>query len=98
MADKTGNDMRSKANPEAKDLRNPREVWEDGAIAPSLTPGEPETGPLGRVADPSTLGQGATSPYGTEIEAEIVGGQTKRDRATGPATDQASRGSDSKDK
>ena len=89
MADKI-DDVRSKANPEAKDLQNPREVWKDGAMAPSQTPGEPETGPLGRVADPSTLGQGATSPYGIEIEAEIVGGQTIRAEPVGAVPNPAS--------
>jgi hypothetical protein len=76
MANKIENYERMKANPEAKDLENPSEVWRNGAIVPSATPAEPESGPLGRVADASSLGAGATSPYGIEIQAEIIAGQT----------------------
>ena len=80
MAKKSDNDERMKANPEAKDLQNPMEVWKNGTVVPSPTSGEPEFGPLGRVADAGTLGAGDTSPYGIEIQAEIISGQTMRDK------------------
>ena len=78
MAKQLGNDERTKANPEAKDFETPREVWKDGAMVPSPTSGVPESGPLGRVADAGTLGAGNTLPYGIEIQAEIISGQTMR--------------------
>ena len=78
MAKKFGTEERTKANPEATDLENPKEVWEDGAMVPSPSSGELETGPLGRVADAGTLGAGDTSPYGIEIQAEIISRQATR--------------------
>jgi hypothetical protein len=78
MTNKVENYERMKANPEAKDLANPKEVWTNGTEVPTATPHEPESGPLGRVADAGTFGAGATSPYGTEIQAEIIAGQTMR--------------------
>jgi hypothetical protein len=78
MAKKFGNQERMKANPEAKDLENPKEVWEDGTMAPSPDLNEPETGPIGRVADAGTLGAGDTSPYGIEIQAETIADETLR--------------------
>lgn len=67
---------RMKARPEADDLTDPDEVWEDSETTPSRdrkgTPGGE------RVADAGDVGGGQPQPYGTETQADAVARQTKR--------------------
>ncbi|MEP7241391.1 MAG: PRC-barrel domain-containing protein [Devosia sp.] len=44
-------------------------------MPPSATAGQPESGPLGRVADAAKLGAGDTSPQGIEGQTETIAGQ-----------------------
>ena len=64
------NQKRMKANPEADDLSNPMQVWEDGEMTPSALGSR--TGMLGRVADAGDLGGGDPSPYTLEVQEEVL--------------------------
>lgn len=64
------NQKRMKANPEADDLSNPMQVWEDGEMTPSVL--DSRTGMLGQVADAGDLGESDPSPYTLEVQEEIL--------------------------
>ncbi len=72
---------RMKANPEADDLSNPLQVWEDGEMTPSVL--DSRTGMLGRVADAGDLGEGDPSPYTLEVQEEILSQKAESMQAQG---------------
>jgi hypothetical protein len=68
------NEERRKAAPDARDLKNAKEVWKNGETAPSRdTQPAPRSGPLGRVADAGDIGAGTPSVYGTEVAGRCRG-------------------------
>lgn len=62
--------------PDAGDLRDPKEVWSDAETSPR--PGGETTGMPGRVADPGALGKANPQPYSTGTQADALAGQTER--------------------
>ena len=77
----TGTDSaheRTKAAPDAEDMTNPREVWQEGETTPSPSRAGIARGGRGRVADAGDLGNGQPSPYSTETQADAVARQTDR--------------------
>lgn len=72
MADADIARERRNAEPEARDLTDPKEVWKNGETAPARAP-RPQSGMLGRVADAGDIGEGTPSPYDTEVAADAVG-------------------------
>ena len=70
---------RRKANPDADDLTDPKEVWKDGETSPSRDRGSGARGGVrGRVADAGDLAEGQPSPYSTETQADALARQTDR--------------------
>ena len=78
----TGTDTvheRRKANPNAKDMADPKEVWKAAETSPSPNRNaSAETGGHGRVADSGDVGKGQASPYSTETQADALAKQTDR--------------------
>lgn len=71
---------RMKAQPAAKDLKDPKEVWKDAETTPARDRAR-EAAPGGgakRVADAGDVGAGETAPYDTEVQADAVARQTHR--------------------
>ena len=66
------NHERMKSDPEARDLSNPKQVWEDGEMTPVPSTRATRTGMLGRVADAGDLADGNPTPYELDIQAEIL--------------------------
>jgi hypothetical protein len=62
--------------PDAGDLRDPKEVWSDAETSPR--PDGETTGMPGRVADPGDLGKANPQPYSTETQADSLARQTER--------------------
>lgn len=80
------NRERAKATPVAADLKNPKEVWKNGESVPSRDRSEkPRSGMIGRVADAGNIGDGTPSPYGTEVQSEVVVTQRPRGDINHPA-------------
>ncbi|WP_274423336.1 hypothetical protein [Chelativorans sp. YIM 93263] len=70
---------RMKAQPDAQDLSDPKEVWKDLETTPAADVDEEiAEGGAGRVADAGDVGVGQASPYGTEAQADALARQTKR--------------------
>jgi len=69
---------RMNAEPEAEDLTNADEIWQDAERTPSA--GKPQTasGSARRIADAGDVGEGQASPYGTEAQADALARQTNR--------------------
>lgn len=72
------NEERRKAAPQNRDLETAKEVWKNGETTPSTDVPLAQTGPLGRVADAGDIAKGSPSPYGAEVQADVVGTYTKR--------------------
>lgn len=69
---------RTKARPDAGDLKDPEEVWKDAESTPARD-GDTEVATGGeRVADAGDVGAGQASPYGTETQADALARQTER--------------------
>ncbi|MBA3447325.1 MAG: hypothetical protein H0T56_06920 [Pseudaminobacter sp.] len=80
----TGSDSaheRRKANPDAEDMTDPKEVWKNAETTPSADPAG--NIPRGRVADAGDLMGGAPSPYSTETQADALAKQTDRENEPG---------------
>ena len=72
----TSSHERTKANPDAPDISNPKEVWKDSETTPSRKYNTDIARGGERVADAGDVGQtGNPSPYHTATQAEEVGGQ-----------------------
>lgn len=70
---------RRKANPDGKDMSDPRQVWREGETNPAPDPRtEVAGGGRGRVADGGDLGSGQPGPYSTETQADALAKQTNR--------------------
>ena len=70
---------RANAEPEARDLADPEEVWKDAETTPAADPARRQArGPRKRVADAGDVGAGQASPYGTQAQADALARQTRR--------------------
>jgi hypothetical protein len=70
---------RRKANPDAKDMTDPKEVWKDGETTPAADRGSGgAAGRSGRVADAADLDKASPSPYSTETQVDALARQTDR--------------------
>ena len=77
MSRNSNNHERMNGELEARDLSDPKQVWEDGALSPVPSALAPRTGMLGRVADAGDLADGNPTPYTLEVQAEILSRPTK---------------------
>jgi hypothetical protein len=86
------NHERMKADLDAHDVSDPKQVWDDGEMTPMPSPKAvmtTRTGMLGRIADAGDLGSGNPSPYDIEVQAEILAKSTEhpeRDTIAVPGT------------
>lgn len=64
---------RNKADPSARDMSDPKEVWKDGETTPSRVRASRSGGD--RVADAGDIGGGQPSPYSTETQADAIAGR-----------------------
>lgn len=69
---------RTKAQPDAKDLTEPEEVWKEAETTPTRDGDEEVASGGERVADAGDVGAGQASPYGTEAQADALARQTQR--------------------
>ncbi|WP_156936706.1 hypothetical protein [Chelativorans sp. J32] len=71
---------RMNAEPETEDLTDPQEVWRDAERTPSGADQAKTvtSGSARRVADAGDVGEGRSSPYGTEAQADALARQTSR--------------------
>ena len=66
------------ADPSAKDVANPEEVWETAGTTDEPAPDENlRDRDEGREPDPPLITPDEPSPYGEEAQAEIVGRQSR---------------------
>jgi len=66
-----------KAEPDAKELRDPKEVWENGETTPMPDAAQTNrSGMAGRVADAGDLGGVEPSPYPIEVQADSIAQQS----------------------
>jgi hypothetical protein len=73
---------RNDATARAGDLKDPKQVWSNSETTPSVEDEGADIG-HGRVADAGDVDGHATSPYGTEMQADALAKQTDRDRVSG---------------
>lgn len=75
---------RRKANPDAADMADPKEVWKEGETTPSPDRGAAVARGGGRVADGGDLDKAQPSPYSTETQADALAKQsTGKEQAPG---------------
>jgi len=68
---------RQNARPDAENVGDPKEVWKSSEVTPQGRVPD-RIVPPGRVADAGDISDGEPSPYGAEVQADVVGKQTKR--------------------
>jgi len=70
---------RMHAEPEADDLKDADEVWQNAERTPAENEAQQATsGSARRIADAGDIGEGQASPYGTEAQADALARQTNR--------------------
>lgn len=86
-----------KGDLEARDLSNPKQVWDDGEMTPMPSPAATltaRTGMLGRVADAGDLGRGNPLPYDLAVQAEVLSQSAKGDSSLERHDDEKKTGAD----
>ena len=77
----TGTDTRHERNDatvRADELKDPKQVWKNSETMPDEAGQQGADIGHGRVADAGDVGGHATSPYGTEVQADALAKQTDR--------------------